>query len=302
MLILGHRPGMGRVVYRTQVAHMCRYGRGEGGSSLIARRPNVRHDGNMDTELHGLDWCSVHHRKIPGVKQRADNPCPYCGNPLPLRSQPYRVGVDGLQAVADAVAARTFRQVQVEYERVRAERPDLSHEELWHQAEQAAGSTDGPSDEALSRQVEQWVRDEVAHLRRSDPNARGRDLRRRAERTVERQIAAEVKAGEVVPRRSRTGFLGFVLVCLATPMAVTSLVLIYQGGRSTDYAFWLWAAASLIGSVALGFLVAANGRIRHSLGLVTGQGLVGAGLALATIGAAASFFVMLFGAMMSYGI
>ncbi len=35
---------------------------------------------------------------------------------------------------------RAFTQVQLEYERLRGDRPDLSHKELWHQAEDIAAS------------------------------------------------------------------------------------------------------------------------------------------------------------------
>jgi len=149
--------------------------------------------------------------------------------------------------------------------------------------------------------VEQRVRDEVTRLRRSDPNAKGRDLRWKAEGTVQRQIAAEVEAGELVPRRTRTGLIGLGLVCVATPMAVASLVLTSQEGRITDGAFRLWVAASLLGTIGLGFVIAAAGRIRQSLGLVTGRGLVTVGFTLAALGATASFLFMLFGAISNSG-
>ena len=105
----------------------------------------------MYDELHGLDWCSVHHRKIPGVKQQAGKPCPYCGNPLPLRSQPYSIAADGTPGTP--MTRRDRQRIQWHYELLHAEEPDLAQGELWRRAEQAAASRDGPSDAELSQLV-----------------------------------------------------------------------------------------------------------------------------------------------------
>jgi len=44
---------------------------------------------------------------------------------------------------------RAFTQVQLEYERLRGDRPDLSHKQLWHQAEDIATSNPTAFDEEV---------------------------------------------------------------------------------------------------------------------------------------------------------
>ena len=147
------------------------------------------------------------------------------------------------------------------------------------------------------------VQREYQRLRADNPHLTDRELWRQAEQlTRGKLIKSAGGKGRGVQKRSDIGIAGFILVSVATPMAVASLLLLFSpDSRSEDWIFFMWVGASLLGAVGLGFLRAAHRRIRRSLGLVTGGNLVNAGIALAVLGATASFFYFFLAGLMASG-
>lgn len=91
-------------------------------------------------------------------------------------------------------------------------------------------------------------------------------------------------------------------MCVATPMAVASLVWLFAQDGFSDPPFLMWFLASIMGIVALALLVTARSRIRSSYGEVTGEGLVVAGFVIAVPGAVASLLMFNMAALWSSGL
>ncbi len=223
----------------------------------------------MSEELHGLDWCCIHQLEVPGNKQWAGKPCPYCGNPLPLRSRPYRIAADGTPGAT--VTQRDLNRVQRHYQLLQAEQPDLAQDELWRRAEQAAASSEGPSDAELSQLVFE-------------------------EQERQRALAALRIFGV-----SLRAVVGFMLMCVATGSATVillTLLLPVSFEEVIPVTVWVWLLllALLLGPLALGVLASAGRQIERSQGAVRGEALVFGGRLLAAVGSVEMALIILRGA------
>ena len=154
----------------------------------------------------------------------------------------------------------------------------------------------------MTRDGQTRIQEEYARLEQEKLGWRHRELWRLAERNVRAQMVSEIKASHVVRKRSGLAVAGFFLMCVATPLTMGSLMMLFAEDGFSDPPFLVWVVASILGIVALAMLVTARTRIRRSYGEVTGEGLVYVGFAIAAPGAVASFLMFNLAALWSSGL